>query len=131
MTVAAYTTPSYKASTGAAVVPLPDVDAYNEYRGYRGSATQLANGKLRWDVVDAAQKRRFYLSWNQLDTTSAGVVATFMGLCVTTSSVLLTTPAGNEVNVKLDESSKEIQLTYYVGAGKKLYARANLTLREE
>ena len=123
-----YTKPTYGAVPP--VTALPDPSEYREFVGVRGAATILADGTLRWQLVNAANKRRFLLSWVGLTGDNKTVLETAL-LAAATAAVAFKAPTGTTYNnVVLDQGSEELEFTAYMSAGQMLFKVGPLSFRE-
>ena len=114
-------------------VTLPHIakdDGYTEWVGVRGGTTILADGTLRRQLVQSANKRRFALRWKALTGTQKTAIETALN-SAGSGSVSFTAPTGTAYTVRLDESGDEIQFEAYITAGEMKFNTTPLLLRQE
>lgn len=106
---------------------LPWPSGYEERRGFRRAATEMADGRLHFDLVDDDAKRGWKLSWVGLDDSERTAVETAFD-ALRSSSVAFVDIAGDSYTVTA-EGADELTWAYRLTAAGARYS-ASMTLRE-
>lgn len=107
---------------------LPHPSTFRERVSYRGAFSEMADGSVAADLVNANAKRTFVIGWKMLNDTDKGTVATAFA-AVKSSTATFTSPTGTSYTVTRDPQQSDIEFEATHTPGGFRWA-VTMTLRE-
>lgn len=114
-----------------ATYTLPHPGEYSDSPVLRGTATEMANGAIHFEIIGAAAlKREFELSWPALTETQKDTVETaWLALATSYASNNFTSPAGDTHTVTRHPDQESLKFESFASQGVLRY-KTTLRLRE-
>jgi hypothetical protein len=110
---------------------LAHVASYKETPILRGAPAEMADGSVRFELVQSGAKRDFVLSYDMLTTAQkATLITAWTALATSYSASNFTSIDGTTYTVTRHPDQKELAFDAVSAAGPTLYWKAELKLRE-
>lgn len=112
-------------------LPFPSPDGYREQVEYRGGSSEMADGTIVYDLVNATAKHIFVFRWQNLTATQRGYVETaYASIKTSYSSSNFVAPTGTTYTVTRDPGQRQLEWQAQITAAGNLVWSGELRLRE-